>query len=73
MRTVEFGEWLCCDVLKRIPYRHFVFSIPKILRRYFLSEGFIRLIPEGECLSYPVLVCSDAWSSPPQLKQVVRS
>jgi hypothetical protein len=23
------------DVLKKIPHRHFVFSIPKILRRYF--------------------------------------
>ncbi|PIP06344.1 MAG: hypothetical protein CO012_05775 [Syntrophobacterales bacterium CG_4_8_14_3_um_filter_49_14] len=34
---VEFGEWLCCDVLKKIPHRHFVFSIPKILRRYFLG------------------------------------
>ena len=35
---VEFGEWLCCDVLKKIPHRHFVFSIPKILRRYFLYD-----------------------------------
>jgi ribosomal protein S27E len=34
-RVVEFGEWLCMDALKKIPPRHFVFSIPKILRRYF--------------------------------------
>ncbi len=34
----EFGEWLCMDVLKKIPHRHFVFSIPKILRRYFLYD-----------------------------------
>ena len=34
-RVVEFGEWLCMDVLKKVPHRHFVFSIPKILRRYF--------------------------------------
>ncbi|MCK5878227.1 MAG: transposase zinc-binding domain-containing protein [Holophagae bacterium] len=37
-RVVEFGEWLCPDVLKEIPHRHFVFSIPKILRRYFLYD-----------------------------------
>ena len=37
-RVVEFGEWLCTDVLKKIPHRHFVFSIPKILRRYFLYD-----------------------------------
>ena len=35
---VEFGEWLCGEVLKAIPHRHFVFSIPKILRRYFLYD-----------------------------------
>ena len=37
-RVVEFGEWLCVDVLKKIPHRHFIFSIPKILRRYFLYD-----------------------------------
>ncbi|MBW6487419.1 MAG: transposase [Syntrophobacterales bacterium] len=26
------------DVVKKIPHRHFVFSIPKILRRYFLYD-----------------------------------
>jgi hypothetical protein len=36
-RVVEFGEWLCANVLKRVPHRHFVFSLPKILRRYFLG------------------------------------
>jgi len=30
--------WLCMDVLKKIPHRHFIFSIPKILRRYFLYD-----------------------------------
>jgi hypothetical protein len=34
--VVEFGEWLCQEVLKAVPHRHFTFSIPKILRRYFL-------------------------------------
>jgi ribosomal protein S27E len=37
-RVVEFGEWLCMDVLKKVPHRHFIFSIPKILRRYFLYD-----------------------------------
>ena len=35
---VEFGEWLCQEVIKAVPHRHFVFSIPKILRRYFLYD-----------------------------------
>jgi len=35
-RVVEFGEWLCKEILKAVPHRHFIFSIPKILRRYFL-------------------------------------
>ena len=26
------------DILKKVPHRHFVFSIPKILRRYFLFK-----------------------------------
>jgi hypothetical protein len=25
-------------VLKKVPHRHFVFSLPKILRRYFLYD-----------------------------------
>jgi hypothetical protein len=36
--VVEFGEWLCGHVLKTVPHRHFVLSIPKILRRYFLYD-----------------------------------
>jgi hypothetical protein len=36
--VVEFGEWLCEEVLKAVPHRHFVFSIPKMLRRYFLYD-----------------------------------
>jgi hypothetical protein len=31
-----FSEWLCSHVLKNVPHRLVVFSIPKILRRYFL-------------------------------------
>ncbi|MBM4272030.1 MAG: transposase [Deltaproteobacteria bacterium] len=37
-RVVEFGEWLCSEVLKKVPHRHFIFSIPKILRRYFMYD-----------------------------------
>ena len=37
-RVVEFGEWLCMEVVKKVPHRHVVFSIPKILRRYFLYD-----------------------------------
>jgi len=36
--VVVFGEWLCVEVLKAVPHRHFTFSIPKILRRYFLYD-----------------------------------
>ena len=35
---MEFGEWLCEEVLKAVPHRHFIFSIPKLLRRYFLYD-----------------------------------
>jgi hypothetical protein len=34
--VVEFGKWLCCNVVKAVPHRHVVFGIPKILRLYFL-------------------------------------
>jgi len=36
--VIEFGEWLCQEVLKAVPHRHFIFSIPKILRRCFLYD-----------------------------------
>ncbi len=35
---MEFGDWLCRDVVKAVPHRHVVLSIPKILRRYFLYD-----------------------------------
>ena len=37
-RVVEFGEWLCREVVKAVPHRHVVLSIPKILQRYFLYD-----------------------------------
>jgi hypothetical protein len=40
---VEFGEWLYQNVIKAVPHRHFVFSIPKILRRYFLYDRSLLL------------------------------
>jgi len=36
--VVEFEEWLCNKIVKAVPPRHFVFSIPKLLRRYFFYD-----------------------------------
>jgi len=46
--VVEFGEWLCGNVVKAVPHRHIVFSIPKILRRCFLY-GRKRLTDLSRC------------------------
>lgn len=35
---IEFGEWLCGEVLKYVPHRQWVFSIPKRLRPYFMTD-----------------------------------
>jgi len=42
-RVVEFGEWLCEEVLKYVPHRQWVFSIPKPLpqRRYQMKKCLI--------------------------------
>jgi ribosomal protein S27E len=53
-RVVEFGEWLCANVLKKVPHRHFVFSIPKILRRYFLYDR--RLLHDLSCCAWKSLI-----------------
>jgi len=37
-RVVEFGEWLYEEVLKKVPHRQWVFSIPKRLRIYFMYD-----------------------------------
>jgi ribosomal protein S27E len=37
-RVVEFGEFLCGEVLKQVPHRQWVFSIPKRLRLYFMYD-----------------------------------
>jgi hypothetical protein len=37
-RVVEFGEFLCTSVLAKVPHRHIVFSLPKIIRRNFLYD-----------------------------------
>jgi hypothetical protein len=31
-------EWLCAEVLKYVPHRQWVFSIPKRLRIYFMMD-----------------------------------
>jgi len=52
-RCVEFGEWLCSNVLKKVPHRHFVFSIPKILRKYFLFNR--KLLKELSRISWDIV------------------
>ena len=37
-RVVEYGEWLLINVLKAVPHRQWVFSIPKRLRIYFMYD-----------------------------------
>jgi len=37
-RVVEFGEYLAVDVLKEVPHRHWVFSMPKRLRIFFMYD-----------------------------------
>src|SRR5450759_4629426 len=37
-RVVEFGETLYEEVLKQVPHRQWVFSIPKRLRVYFMYD-----------------------------------
>jgi len=32
---VVFSEWVCKEVMEPVTHRHYVFSIPKILRTYF--------------------------------------
>ena len=34
-RSVVFSEWVCDEVMEPVTHRHYVFSIPKILRTYF--------------------------------------
>jgi len=36
--VVEFGEWLCEEVLKYVSHRQWVVSIPKRLRIYFMFD-----------------------------------
>jgi len=52
-RCVEFGEWLCGNILKKVPHRHFVFSIPKILRIYFLFNR--SLLKELSKISWEII------------------
>ena len=52
-RVAQFGEWLCSNVLKKVTHRHFVFSIPKILRIYFLFNR--SLLKELSRISWEVI------------------
>lgn len=47
-RVVEFGEWLYREVLKQVPHRQWVFSIPKRLRIYFMYDrGLLKKLSQG--------------------------
>jgi len=54
-RCVAFGEFACSNVLKKVPHRHFVFSIPKIIRIYFLFDR--ALLKELAKIAWQVLSC----------------
>jgi hypothetical protein len=79
-RVVEFGDWLCREVVKAVPHRHVVFSIPKILRRYFLFDR--KLLSElSRCVwaaLKAVQVLSPGWKSwssnwyPGRVKQALK-
>ena len=48
-RVIEFGEYLFSEVLKQVPHRQWVFSIPKRLRLYFLYDR--KLLPKlSKCI-----------------------
>lgn len=51
--TVQFGEFVCSNVLKNVPHRHFVFLIPKIIRIYFLYDR--TLLKELSRIAWEVL------------------
>ena len=46
-RVLEYGEWPLTDVLKKVARRHWVFSIPKRLRIYFMYDRSLLLKKEG--------------------------
>lgn len=52
-RVIEFGQWLCEEVLKHVPHRQWVFSIPKRLRIYFMAHR--RLLAELSRRAWKVL------------------
>ncbi|MBM3712591.1 MAG: transposase, partial [Actinobacteria bacterium] len=54
-RAASFGEFACLHVLKNVPHRHFVFSIPKIIRIYFLFDR--ALLKELARIAWEVLSC----------------
>ncbi len=52
-RVVVFGEALCENVLKYVPHRQWVFSIPKRLRIYFMFDRKLlsKLESKGQSLN----------------------
>ena len=52
-RVVEYGEWLLTEILKQVPHRRWVFSIPKRLRIYFMYDRRLQKIYEVDPLCCP--------------------
>jgi hypothetical protein len=56
LRRVEiFQEWLCCQVLRKVPHRHVLFNVPMVLRRcclYVVSISAINLLFPAPRKSY---------------------
>ena len=52
-RVIEFGEFLASEVLSDVPHRQWVFSIPKMLRPWFLHDR--RLLGELARIVWKVL------------------
>ena len=54
-RVVEFGEFLYSEILKQVPHRQWVFSLPKRLRPYFMYDR--KLLPKLSQCAWKVLSC----------------
>lgn len=52
-RVVEFGEYIVEDVLKEVPHRQWVFSIPKRIRKFFMYDR--KLLPKLSKCAWNVL------------------
>jgi hypothetical protein len=63
-RVLEFGEWLCTEVLKHVPHRQWVFSIPKRLRITAKMAGPV------VCYQNKYIIISSNWKDSIQARHV---